>query len=291
MHLADRDQLTSYLKRHRLWLRKESGQHFLIDAGVIDSIIAAAELKPDDRVIEIGPGIGTLTAALANVVPNGLVLAVEKDFRLVKLLRKEFESRKNVKIIHEDARQFLKEILDDELHPIKSEYKLVANLPYNITGPVLRQLFDPHRATPIAERIVLMLQKEVVERLLAPPGRSARGVLTILRELYGPAEKILEVSKMAFFPVPAVDSAVVKITYMPDQSLTANDRTAIVHLAKLGFAAKRQMLSNALAAGLRRPKNEIRDLILQSHLIPQARAEDLTLSDWHKLATTISVSV
>ncbi|MBI4175479.1 methyltransferase, partial [Candidatus Berkelbacteria bacterium] len=108
--LTNRQELIEYLKSHGLWLKKESGQHFLTDRMVLDQIILATKLKPDDRVLEIGPGVGTLTQALTQAVPNGLVLAIEKDFKLVTVLREQFKNQKNVKIVHEDGLQFLQEL-------------------------------------------------------------------------------------------------------------------------------------------------------------------------------------
>ncbi len=292
LDLTDRDELILYLKAHRLWLKKAIGQHFLIDRPALDQIVQVAELQPDDRVLEIGPGVGTLTQALASSVPDGLVLAVEKDFKLVTVLRDQFKNRKNVKIVHEDALRFLQEI--ERLDPSADEagmsdrrlgWKFVANLPYNLTGQILRLLFEPTSHPPLLTLHVLMLQKEVVDRLLAPPGTSERGILTILRELYGPAQQVVTVPKTAFFPVPAVDSAVIHIDhYPPYPSIEAR---RIIWLAKCGFSAKRRTLENSLAGSLHQSKSQIASWLAAAKISTSARAEDLDLVAWQQLTTLL----
>lgn len=287
--LTDRGQLIEQLKKRGLWLRKESGQHFLIDQTVLTQIIEAAELNSMDKIVEVGPGIGTLTAALAQALPDGLILAVEKDPRLVATLRDDFKSRKNVKIVHADGVRFVKEMENDESRIQNDQWKLIANLPYNITGQILRQIFEPKSAAADPVRLVLMLQKEVVSRLLAEPGSSKRGILTIAREVGWEAHPVVDVPAEAFFPVPKVDSAVILMVPRVD-AYSLDLRRRILHLAKLGFAAKRRTIENTLSAGLYLPKQQVAVRLTKVGIEPRLRAEDLTLAHWQAVAVEFTAS-
>jgi len=287
--LTDRGQLLEQLKKRGLWLRKESGQHFLIDQSVLDQIIEVAELQSNDTVIEVGPGVGTLTTALAQGVPEGLVLAIEKDPRLVATLRDDFKSRRNVKIVHEDGVRFIQEIERDESRIEAGTWKLIANLPYNITGQILRQIFEPKSPITDPVRIVLMLQKEVVDRLLAKPGSSKRGILTIAREAGWDARLVTDVPAAAFFPVPQVDSAVILMVPRVD-GVPLDVRRRILHLAKLGFAAKRRTIENTLSAGLHLAKEEVAIRLAGAGIESRQRAEDLTFTDWQAVVAVFPLS-
>lgn len=272
--LTDRQQLIDYLKMHRLWLDKKSGQHFLIDKSILHQIVAAAQLTPNDRVLEIGPGVGVLTHELAQAIPDGLLLAVERDQRLVDVLRDEFKGWDQVKVVHEDILRFPLVSMAEN-----GPYHVVANLPYQISGAVVRKLFDlTSVATPVS--VVIMLQREVVDRLLAKPGSSDRGVVTIITELFGEAERVLDVSADRFFPVPAVDSAVIRVVRHKEFFPEAEQ---IIRLAKAGFAAKRRTLENGLSATFRLPKETVGTYIARAQIDPMARAENLTIEDWQRL--------
>lgn len=285
LDLTDRGQLIEQLKKRGLWLRKESGQHFLIDRAVLAQIIEAAELSSTDTVVEVGPGVGTLTAALAQVLSDGLILAVEKDPRLVATLRDDFKSRRNVKIVHEDGVRFVTEFQKTQDSP----WKLVANLPYNISGSILRQLFTDEEGSHPAARLVLMLQKEVVGRLMAETGSSQRGILTIAREVGWDAQLVVDVPATAFFPVPQVDSAVILMTPRHENELSLTERRQILHIAKLGFAAKRRTIENTLSAGLHLPKQEVATRLVKAGIEPRLRAEDLALAHWQALASEFAL--
>ncbi|MBI3495299.1 ribosomal RNA small subunit methyltransferase A [Candidatus Berkelbacteria bacterium] len=180
--------------------KKSLGQNFLNDERLLAPILDAAELTKDDTVLEIGPGFGILTQELAKKVK--LVLAVEKDFQLVEALRKKFKHYPNVKIIHADILRF-------DLNELPKPYKLVANLPFNITSPVIRKLMVGPRPT----LAMLMAQKEVAQRLTAPPGSKDRGIVTVFLEHYSATRMVTTIGKGHFTPVPQFDAGVIKIVF------------------------------------------------------------------------------
>lgn len=274
-------ELRELLKRLGIRLNSDLGQHFLVDPEILRTIAETPGLSSAHRVLEIGPGIGTLTAELAKRVPDGLVLAIEKDRRFVDYLREQFGSVKHAKIVCDDAVLFLKSEGLVDFAP----YHVVSNLPYQITGPVLRWFLDPERAEPPVS-ITLMLQQEVTDRLVAPPGKRDRGLLTILRELYGPAERILDVAPEKFFPSPAIESSVITIHHAPPYSTEVAHQ--IVRLTKIGFQTKRKKLLNVLAGGLQLPKDDLKKIFASINLNPDLRAEDLTLSEWYALVEKLA---
>lgn len=259
--------------------QKRLGQHFLVDKDTLDTIIVTAELAPRARVLEIGPGLGGLTHALAKHLPNGLVLAIEKDRALVEFLRREFAKCKQVKIVASD-------ILATPLSELLiAPYQIVANLPYSITSPVLTKfLLGDYRnraqdKAPRPESMTLLIQKEVAERLTALPGSRARGILTVLIELFGTARIIKIVSPEAFEPRPEVKSALLRL----DLNQPKADPWALHTLLKAGFANRRRQLHNSLGGSLHLSSTETKQLLAQAEIVPERRAEQLSLADWLRL--------
>lgn len=275
---TDRGQLINYLRFHGIRLDTSAGQHFLLDASVIDKIIAAANLSKDESVLEIGPGVGTLTQALAAAVPSGLVLGIERDGRLVRVLRSYFADHKQVKVIHSDILAFNPR----EMH---GDYQVVANLPYQITGAILRQFLTFGAEAQPPRRLVLMMQREVANRLLAVPGTRDRGVLTILRELFGPASRVVDVPAGAFLPAPEVESTVVAIDRDATMQADPDQAHLVLSVARAGFSAKRRTLANALVGSWHLPKGEIEQLLAKLEIPALARAEELTLPQWQALTS------
>lgn len=273
---TDRKQLIDYLRFHGIRLDRRAGQHFLIDGRVLDRIMQAAELAETETVLEIGPGVGTLTQRLAAAVPRGLVLSVERDASLVDGLRRYFKPQSQVKIVHEDILRF-------NPREVEGDYRVVANVPYQITGAILRQFLTFGNPTHPPTRLVLMIQREVADRLLGAPGSSDRGVLTILRELFGPAERVTDAPAAAFFPPPEVDSTVVRIDRAVEFQENPALASGILAVARAGFSAKRRTLANALAGSWRLPKGEVEKLLRDAEIAPLARAEDLDLVAWQRL--------
>lgn len=264
--LTDITQLKQILKAHNLWLKKGLGQHFLIDKKVLDKIIEEAKLTKTDKVVEIGPGIGTLTTQLCQNA--GEVLAIEQDRGLAEVLKKICPFR-NLKIKIDNALFVIPDIF-------YQNYKVVANLPYSIVSPTIRLFLTSHNKP---EMMVLLVQKEVAQRLVAKPGDSARGILTVILEFFATSSIVETVPKEAFFPIPQVESAILKIVLdkKPPKEI---EEKAFIRLIKIGFGQKRRQIHNSLSSGLRLDTEKIGKILKKSEISPQLRAEDLTLEQW-----------
>ena len=263
---------------------RSKGQNFLINERIYEDIVAAADLKTDDTVLEIGPGLGFLTLKLAKKVKR--VIAVELDDKLANYLQMGIDAQniENVEIVNEDILRFN---LETQLTP-QEKYKIVANLPYNISSIFLRTFLTSLRKP---ESFVLMLQKEVAERIIAtPPDMS---LLALSVQYYADAVIIREVKAGNFWPEPKVDSAIIKLTVKSEKIVESkeisNNKTSVLEdklffrLAKMGFSAKRKMLKNNLAGGLKMEQKNIAEILVKNKFNPLVRAEDLNLDDWLKL--------
>lgn len=260
---------------------KRLGQNFLINEKIADQIVEAAGLTREDTVLEIGPGTGILTVRLAKKV--GQLLAVEKDYDLAYKLQSQYKGAKNTKIIHQDALWF------DLFSLTKSKYKVVANIPYNITSPLIRRFLENE---PRPELLVLMVQKEVAERICAKPGDRNRGLLTLIVEFYAEAEILFQVGRKEFFPSPEVDSAVIRIITKKQETRNKQIEPALFFkIVKAGFSSKRQQIHNSLAGTLRLTKPQTEELLRISNINSMLRAEDLTLDDWTRLALNYEKTV
>ena len=262
----------SLLRQFKIKPKKSLGQNFLVDEGAAGRIVAAAELSPDDVVLEVGPGLGALTRHLASTVAR--VVAVELDQRLIPVLQHALTAYPNVELIHGDILQLN---LACVLPP---GYKVVANIPYYITSALLRHLLE---ADVRPSLMVLTVQQEVAQRIVASPG--AMSLLAVSVQFYGQARIVARIKAGAFYPRPKVDSAVVRIRPSPAArpSLGVNDVELFFHLARAGFGQRRKQLHNALASGLGRPRGEISVALAQAGVDPQRRAETLTLEEWAAL--------
>ncbi|OGO44951.1 MAG: hypothetical protein A2Z05_05900 [Chloroflexi bacterium RBG_16_60_22] len=268
-----------WLRRFDLKARKGLGQHFLVDEGVLEAIVTAADLHPTDTVIEVGPGLGVLTAELAKRA--GWVIAIELDNRLAEALRKILPYD-NVVIINEDVLGTdPRAILEGQAPPFPESirpYKVVANLPYYITSPVLRHFLE---ASVKPEVMIVMVQQEVAEAIAAGPGQ--RSVLSIAVQYYGKPGIITRVPAAAFYPPPEVDSAVMRIDVYRRPPVEVGDEAGFFGLVRAGFAAARKQAVNSLAQGLRRPKSEVAALLEKAGIDPRRRAETFTLEEWAAL--------
>lgn len=243
--------------------KKSLGQNFLTSKKIVEEIIKAADLKSDDVVLEVGPGKGILTEAILEKITKGKLIAVEKDYRLIEYLQKKFKNKKNLEIIHEDILKFniSKYII------LNTKYKIIANIPYYITSRFLRNFlqsdFQPRK-------MVLMLQKEVAERIVAKNNKES--ILSISVKVYGQPKIIKIVPARYFSPKPKVDSAVLVIDNISKEFFYNLDEEKFFKLVKQGFSSKRKMLKN----NLKMPGN-----VFEKCKIPQnARAEDLSLENW-----------
>jgi len=260
------------LRQFDLKARKRLGQHFLIDGEVLPLITSAAELSPRDIVLEVGPGLGILTRELARQA--GRVIAIELDNKLAAVLEKTLASLANVTIINEDVLHIDPATLLPELGP----YKVVANLPYYITSPVLRHFLETS-ARP--DRMIVMVQKEVAEAIAAKPGQQS--VLSISIQFYGKPGIVSVVPARSFYPAPEVDSAILRIDVYPQPAVAVTDKRGFFELVRAGFATSRKQITNSLALGLGLPKTEVLALLEKAAIVPQRRAETLTLEEWAKL--------
>jgi len=286
----DRDSLLErtrrLLRRSGLRARKGLGQHFLVDEAALQKIIDAAELTREDTVIEVGPGLGILTAELARRA--GWVIAIELDDQLAAVLQKNLPSD-NIVIINQDVLGTdPKSLLEGKApgFPAGLRYKVVANLPYYITSPVLRHFLE---ASVKPEAMVLTVQKEVAEAIAAGPGR--RSLLSISVQFYGHPSIVARLPAASFYPPPEVDSAVVKIEVYPRPPVQVDDIGRFFKLVRAGFTAARKQAANSLAQGLGLAKNEVAALLENACIDPQRRAETFTLEEWAELYRVFRQSI
>lgn len=264
-------------KLYDIWPSRSKGQNFLITESIYDKIVAAADLSKDDIVLEVGPGLGFLTAKLAKAAKR--VIAVELDDKLAAYLRDAISAGdvSNVEIVNEN-------ILDVQVAEFffkfqipNSKFRIVANLPYNITSVFLRKFLSNE---PRPESMVLMLQKEVAQRICAKPGDMSLLALSV--QFYADPEIIEIVPKNNFWPAPKVDSAIIKIRVKREERKDVEEKN-FFRLAKFGFSAKRKMLKNNLAGGLRIKPAEAEAILVKAGFNPKIRAEDLGVGDWRKI--------
>ena len=271
--------------------KKGLGQNFLVDPAHRAHIVAAAELSRDDTVLEVGPGPGMLTELIAEQA--GRVIAVELDDRLIPFLRKRFAGQPLVSIVHADILKVdvgALMTIDDRPLTIDSEsivhrpssmvrYKVIANLPYYLTSAVIRQLLE---STPSPERLVLTVQREVAERMVAaPPDMS---LLALGVQFYCTASIVERIPAGAFYPAPKVDSAAVRLDRRPEPAVPGVTSEAFFRVARAGFSQPRKQLRNSLAGGLGKSPVTVEAWLAASGIDPRRRAESLTLIEWGVLA-------
>lgn len=264
--------------------RKQFGQHWLQSEKALNKIVAAADLVEGDRVLEIGPGTGILTRQLAPLAEA--VVAVEIDRDLCKILAQKLGKIDNFLLLQGD---FLSLNLDPLLEPFpnfQNPNKVVANIPYNITGPILEKLLGTiaHPNPQPFEAIVLLVQKEVAQRLTANPGSTHFGALSVRVQYLAACQFICDVPAKAFQPPPKVDSAVIRLIPRPIEQ-PAQDPRHLETLIKLGFSSKRKMLRNNLNSLI--DSDQLSQLLEQLKVNSQARAEDLSVEHWVALSNVL----
>jgi len=273
---------TRKLMRHSgLRARKGLAQHFLVDEDVLKLVVETASLNPNDIVIEVGPGLGVLTTELARQA--GRVLAVELDNKLAAVLKQTLASFDNVTIINDDVLKIdPASLLQSQKIKVPSEtgtsYKVVANLPYYITSPVLRHFLE---ASLKPQTMVVMVQKEVAESIAAAPGQMS--LLSVSVQFYGRPTIVCYVPADSFYPSPEVDSAILKIDVYSQPPVPVTDVESFFDLVRAGFTASRKQIANSFARGLQLPKSAILPLLEKSGIALQRRAETLTLEEWAHL--------
>lgn len=265
----DREQ-TSGMKA-----KKHLGQNFLKDPLVIEQIVFASQVKAGDKVLEIGPGTGILTRALA--ATGARVTAIEFDHDLIAHLNEQFIESDNVSILEGNILDIhLAELLEN-LGYEHCGYKIVANIPYYITAPIIRALLSL-KSQPSS--MTLMVQDEVADRLSAKPGDMS--LLSIMAQYYATVEKKFFVKKECFDPVPKVDSAVIQI--IPKRGYDPEEDRKIFRIARAGFSARRKTLANNLANSFHIPRTEVEPFIASLGLLPSVRAQEVSIEQWMKLS-------
>lgn len=268
------------LKKYNFTFQKKFGQNFLIDTHVLDKIIAAAEITKDDFVLEIGPGIGTMTQYLAQAA--GKVIAVEIDKNLIPILEDTLSGYDNVRVINEDVLKLdLKKLADEENNG--KPVKVVANLPYYITTPIIMGLFE--NEVPV-ESITVMVQKEVADRMQTGPGNKDYGALSLAVQYYADPYIVANVPPNCFMPRPKVGSAVIRLTCHQEKPVQVQDEKLMFNIIRASFNQRRKTLANGLknAATLDFTKEEVEAAIEALGKGASVRGETLTLEEFAKLS-------
>jgi 16S rRNA (adenine1518-N6/adenine1519-N6)-dimethyltransferase len=263
------------LKRYGLHAHKSLGQNFLQDPGSLEKIVSAAEIQPTDTVLEIGPGLGSLTRYLALAAQE--VVAVELDEELLPPLKAILAPYPNVRLVHGD----ILKLAPRNLIPAR-DYLVVANIPYYITSAVIRHLLENE---PKPRRIVFTVQKEVARRICAAPGDMSLLALSV--QVYGKPRLAADIPAEAFFPAPKVDSAVLCVDIYPSPRIKEELLDKFFKIIKAGFGQKRKTLRNSLSGGLHISPTEAASLLTRANVDPQRRAETLSIEEWEKLCSSV----
>ncbi|HEY3425429.1 MAG TPA: 16S rRNA (adenine(1518)-N(6)/adenine(1519)-N(6))-dimethyltransferase RsmA [Negativicutes bacterium] len=271
--IANRDVTLHILKTFGIHMSKKLGQNFLVDEQVVAGIVAAANLKADDTVLEIGPGIGTLTQGLAET--GARIVAVELDRRLIEVLGRTLSGYENIQLIQGDILR-----IDITREVAAEKYKVVANLPYYITTPIIMGLLE--QRLPV-ELLVTMVQKEVAQRMVAKPGSKTYGALSVAVQYYTEPEIMFTVPPSSFIPSPAVESAVIRCTVRSEPPVIIQSEKIFFRVVKASFAQRRKTLSNSLkTAGLETEK--VRSILNAAGIDGSRRGETLSLQEFADIA-------
>lgn len=279
MQLTDIDTIRRIMRAYKIFAQKKLGQHFLVNQKILDEIVKTAQLKPNDTILEIGPGLGTLTRPLANVVKR--VVTIEKDPEIIKVFKSINTDITGVTILEKNALSLEKDFFKD--YDISS-YKLVANLPYYLTSPIIRFFLQ---TKPKPKIMVLMVQKEVAERIVALPPHTS--LLSIAIQFYGEPTIVKEVPKDAFWPQPKVDSAIIKILPHAKKIYKVSNEQNFFRIVKAGFGEKRKQLHNSLSGGLNLSSEFVKKILIKSHINNSRRAQTLTIPEWIELYNNLNL--
>lgn len=275
----------SILQKYQFVFQKKYGQNFLVDTHVLEKIMDAAEITKEDCVVEIGPGIGTMTQYLAERA--GAVVAVEIDKKLIPILEETLAAYDNVTVLNED-------IIKVDLNRIVEEknggrpVKVVANLPYYITTPIIMSLFE--NRVPL-KSVTVMVQKEVAERMQAGPGTKNYGALSLAVQYYAKPEVVANVPPHCFIPRPNVGSAVIRLTRYEEYPIAVKDENLLFALIRASFNQRRKTLANSLsnAGNLSLSREQVAAALEKMQLSPTVRGEALTLAQFAELADLLAI--
>lgn len=275
------------IKKHRFHIRKSLGQNFLVEPKFIEKIVSAAQLDRESIVIEIGPGMGGLTQALAGEA--GFVVAVEIDQALVSILKESLATLSNVSVIHGDAMKTDFNLLAGQVqerekyHP---EYKIVANLPYYITTPVIMRILEGDYDY---SAMVLMVQKEVALRMMAKPGTKDYGALSVGVQFRCLPSLVTKVPNTVFYPQPEVESAVIRLEKRMEPPVEVTDQRLMFDLVRAAFGQRRKTFLNALrGSGMDKTKEEWEEILGDCDIDPVRRGETLSIEEFARLANRVS---
>jgi len=273
--------IPALLRRYGLRPRKSLGQNFLVDEAALMRVVEAAEIRPDQAILEIGPGLGSLTRYLA--ARSRRVVCVELDQELIPILEGVLGSYGNVEIVQGDIlRLNPSALMHATAQPGQVDYLVVANIPYYITSALLRCLLE-QRDPP--SRLILTVQSEVAERICAEAGEM--NLLALSVQVYGQPQIVGRIPAAAFYPIPNVDSAILRVDLFAQPLIAPDQIGDFFRLAKAGFSQKRKTLRNALAGGMRWSPTQAEALLIQAGIDPMRRAETLELDEWRGLAAVV----
>ena len=279
--LSSHSATMDLVKRHGFKFTKSLGQNFLIDDNIVDKIVAGAGIGPSDKIIEVGPGIGTLTREMASRA--GALMAVEIDKNLIPILTDTLGDYENVKIVNEDIiKADIRGLIDENLSG--GPVKLVANLPYYITTPIIMRFLEED--INVAD-IVVMVQKEVAERMNAQPGGKDFGALSVAVQFYCDTEIVAKVPRHLFVPQPNVDSIVIALRVRPERKYRVDSEDLFFKVVKAAFGQRRKTLLNSIASMGNLSKDMVKEALEEAGIDPKRRGETLSLDEFANLSNVI----
>lgn len=281
MKIVSPGNTVEIIKKYNLKLSKKYGQNFLIDENVLKKIIKVGELTGEDMVLEVGPGIGTLTQALA--AESGKVAALEIDEHLIPVLQDNLKEYKNLHIIHKDVlgvdlREILTSLGGNE------KWKVISNLPYNITTPLIMKFL---KERDLFSLMILMVQREVGERIVASPGGKDYGAVSVLIQMFAWPEILFKVPPRVFIPPPEVESVVVKLKIREQPLYYIQEEEVFYRVVRGSFQHRRKSLLNSLESSLKIRRQELKELIVKANIDPTRRGETLSVGEFAKLSNII----
>lgn len=272
------------LKKYNIVANKKLGQNFLIDDEVIEGIVSAANVNKNDLIIEIGPGLGTLTKRLLE--NGGKVICIELDTRMIGILNDRFKFYNNFEVINQDVLKVdLNKLINENKNEELRTAKIVANLPYYITTPIIMKLLEDRLDI---ESITVMVQKEVADRLVDVPGGKNSGAITYGVSYYTKPEKVIDVPNNSFIPAPEVNSSVIKLNVLDKPAVDVQSEEMLFRIIKMAFMQKRKTLLNGLTNGNLASKEQIEEMLTNLGFDLKIRGEKLSLEDFTKIADYVS---
>ena len=272
------------LKKYNIVANKKLGQNFLIDDEVIEGIVSAANVNKNDLIIEIGPGLGTLTKRLLE--NGGKVICIELDTRMIGILNDRFKFYNNFEVINQDVLKVdLNKLINENKNEELRTAKIVANLPYYITTPIIMKLLEDRLDI---ESITVMVQKEVADRLVDVPGGKNSGAITYGVSYYTKPKKVIDVPNNSFIPAPEVNSSVIKLNVLDKPAVDVQSEEMLFRIIKMAFMQKRKTLLNGLTNGNLASKEQIEEMLTNLGFDLKIRGEKLSLEDFAKIADYVS---